>query len=99
MSENTYSAATEGVSEVAQQIRENVLATVKQGQQITLEAAEAWSKVVSGLPTPPAPSYAPAPKDVEAVTAYAFDFAGELLAAQREFALRLTSTLLAARAA
>ena len=78
---------------LAQQIREQLVSTVKQGQQMSVDAAQTWVKAVSVLPAPrPArvPGI-PAVPDVEEATKYAFDVAADLLVAQRDFALQLAS--------
>jgi hypothetical protein len=75
---------------LAQQIREQLVSTVKQGQQMSVDAAQTWVKAVSVLPIPDLPAI-PAVPGVEAATKYAFDVAADLLVAQRDFALQLTS--------
>jgi hypothetical protein len=78
---------------LAQQIREQLVSTVKQGQQMSVDAAQTWVKAVSVLPIPDLPAIPgiPAVPGVEAATKYAFDVAADLLVAQRDFALQLTS--------
>jgi hypothetical protein len=92
---NTKTTATTEVPEVAQKIREQMLSTVKQSQQLLLDAAETWTKALSALPVadlPTIPGVAALP-GAEAVTKFTFDFANDLLKAQREFALQLASVL------
>jgi hypothetical protein len=92
---------TTDLPDIAKQVREQFVSTVKQGQQLTIEAVQAWTKAVSVLPTADLPEVPgmPAAKDVEAVTTYSFDFAADLLAAQREFAMQLTAALAPAKSA
>ena len=81
--------------EIAAQVREQLVSTVKQSQKLTVDAVQAWTKAASVLPTPELPEIpgVPALPGVEAVTAYTFDLAIELLNAQREFALQLATAL------
>jgi hypothetical protein len=91
----TKTTPTTDVPEVAQKIREQMISTVKQSQQMLLEAAETWVKAFSVLPVadlPTIPGLAALP-GAEAVTKFTFDFATDLLKAQREFALQLASVL------
>ena len=84
---------TTEVPEVAQKIREQVLSTLKQSQQLLLDAAETWTKALSALPVadlPTIPGIAALP-GADAITKFTFDFATELLKAQREFALQLSA--------
>jgi len=83
----------------AQKIREQVLSGVKQGQQLSIDAAQGWAKAVSALPVPDLPKIpgVPAVPSLEAATMYSFDLASELLSSQREFALRLTNVLVPAK--
>jgi hypothetical protein len=80
---------------LAQKFREQLVSTVKQGQQPSLDAAQNWVKAVSVLPMMDMPNIPgiPALPGMEAATKYVFDVASDLLSAQREFALRLASTL------
>ena len=82
--------------ELAQQIREQLVSTVKQGQQMSVDAAQTWVKAVSVLPLPDLPAIPgiPAVPGVEAATKYAFDVAADLLVAQRDFALQLASVFI-----
>lgn len=85
------------VPEIAQQLREQLLSTVKQGQQLSVDAVQTWVKAVSALPVPELPRVPGAPSTtsagVEAATVYGFDVAADLLGAQRDFALRMTKAL------
>ncbi|HTC70799.1 MAG TPA: hypothetical protein VK662_14610 [Acidothermaceae bacterium] len=87
--------------EIAAQVREQLVSTVKQGQKLTVDAVQAWSKAASALPVPELPQIpgvASLP-GVEAITAYTFDLAIELLNAQREFAIQLAVALTPTKAA
>jgi hypothetical protein len=96
----TTPKATE-LSDMADQVREQLVSTVKQGQQLTVDAVQAWAKAVSVLPTPELPEIpgVAALPDFEATTKYTFDLAIELLNAQRDFALQLAKSFAMAKAA
>jgi hypothetical protein len=91
----TKSTPTTEVPDVALKIREQMISSVKQSQQMLLDAAETWIKAVSVLPVADLPTIPglPALPGAEAVTKFTFDFATDLLKAQREFALQLASVL------
>ena len=91
----TKTTRTTEMPEIAQKIREQLVSTVQQGQQMSVDAAQTWVKAVSVLPVPDLPSVAgiPAMPDVEAATKYTFDIASDLLNAQREFALQMANVL------
>jgi hypothetical protein len=91
----TKTTPTTEVPDVALKIREQMISTVKQSQQMLLDAAETWIKAVSVLPVADLPTIPglPALPGAEAVTKFTFDFATDLLKAQREFALQLASVL------
>ena len=85
---------TPEIPEIATKAREQLLATVAQGQALTVEAAQGWVKAVSALPIPELPAVPGVPvTTIEAATTYAFDLAGDLLKAQRDFTLELTKVL------
>jgi hypothetical protein len=81
--------------ELAQKIREQLVSTVQQGQQMSIDAAQTWVKAVSVLPVPDLPMVpgVPALPGVEAATKYTFDVATDLLNAQRDFALQMANVL------
>jgi hypothetical protein len=81
--------------ELAQKIREQLVSTVQQGQQMSVDAAQTWVKAVSVLPVPDLPMVpgVPALPGVEAATKYTFDVATDLLNAQRDFALQMANVL------
>ena len=89
---------TSEIPDLAQTIREQLLSTVRQGQQLSVDAAQTWVKAVSVLPVhhlsdlPTVPGV-PAIPGAEAVTRFTFDVAADLLTAQRDFALKLASVL------
>ena len=82
------------VLDATQKLGEQSVSAVKQGQCVALDVARAfagaWSSVPSNLPENPLAAALP---DVPAITAYSFDLASELLAAQKDFAVALTTTL------
>ena len=84
---------------LAQKFREQLLSTVQQGQQMSIDAAQTWVKAVSVLPAVDLPKIPGIPDlpNLEAATKYTFDVAADLLNAQREFALQLTSALTPAK--
>lgn len=80
--------------DAAQKLGEQLVSAVKQSQNLALDAARAfagaWSSVPSNLSEIPNVVALP---DAPTVTAYGFDLAAELLAAQKDFALTLATTL------
>jgi hypothetical protein len=91
----TKTAPTNEMPELAQKIREQLVSTVQQGQQMSIDAAQTWVKAVSVLPVPDLPMVpgVPALPGVEAATKYTFDVATDLLNAQRDFALQMANVL------
>jgi hypothetical protein len=89
------------VPDIAQKFREQLLSTLQQGQQMSLDAAQTWMKAVSVLPPIDLPKIPgiPALPNLEAATTYAFDFAGDLLNAQRDYTMQLTNALVPAKTA
>jgi hypothetical protein len=88
------SATSTDVLDTTRQLGEQCVSAVKQSQSVALDVARAfagaWSSVPSSLPRNPLAAALP---DVPAITAYGFDLAAELLAAQKDFAVTLTTTL------
>ena len=88
------SSTSTDVLDTTQKLGEQLVTAVKQSQSLALDVARAfagaWSSVPSSLPENP---FAAALPDVPAITAYSFDLAAELLAAQKDFAVTLTTTL------
>ena len=97
----TTSKTTTEIPELAQKIREQLLSTVQQAQQLSVDAAQAWVKAVSVLPVPDLPKIPgiPAVPGVETATIFAFDLAADLLKAQREYALQLVNVFATAKSA
>jgi hypothetical protein len=87
--------STKPVPVFAQKVAEQLVSSVKHGQQLTVDAAQAWTKAVSVLPMPDLPKVPgiQAAPDVEAIANYTFDLAADLLKAQREFTLQLANTV------
>ena len=75
------------LSKVAQ---EQILATVKQSQELALSGVELWAKSIAPLAkgTQFATAETPAPKDV---VANSFGFAEQLLASQKAFAEKVVA--------
>jgi len=94
------SSTSTDVLDTTQKFGEQLVSAVKQSQGLALDVARAfagaWSSVPSGLPENPIAAALP---DVPAITAYSFDLAAELLAAQKDFAVTLTTTLTPGKAA
>jgi hypothetical protein len=92
---------TPDISQVAQKMREQLLATVQQGQQLSVDAAQTWVKAVSVIPVPDLPAVPglPTVPGVEAMTSFTFDLAADLLTSQRDFALQLAKVLVPAKSA
>ncbi len=97
----TKTTDTTEIPDLAQKIREQVLSTVRQGQQLSIDAAQTWVKAVSVLPAVDLPAVpgVPALPGVEAVTKFTFDVAADLLTAQRDFALKMASVLVTQKSA
>jgi hypothetical protein len=91
---NAAAFETTQLTELAEKAREQLVSTVKQGQKLTVDAAQAWTKAAAALPTPDLPKIpgVNALPSAEAMTTYTFDLAIELLNAQRDFALQLAGT-------
>jgi hypothetical protein len=97
----TKTKSATDITKFAEQAREQLLTSVKQFQQLTTDAAQSWVKAVSVFPTADLSAFTdiasvpgvPALPSVEAATKYTFDVVTDLLNAQREFALQLTSVL------
>ena len=92
---------TTQLPDIAEKIREQLLSTVKQGQQLSVDAAQSWVKAVSVLPTPHLPKVPgiPAFPGLEASTTFAFDVATDLLNAQRAYTLQLADIFAPAKSA
>lgn len=95
MATATKTTPTTEMPALAEKIREQLVSTVRQGQQLSVDAAQTWVKVVSVLPVVDLPKVpgVPALPGLEAATKFTFDVAADLLSAQRDFALQLTSVL------
>lgn len=82
------------IPDAVEKFGEQLVSAVKQSQSLALDAARvyaaAWSSVPSHLREIPKSAALP---DVPTVTAYGFDLAAELLAAQKDFAVTLATTL------
>jgi hypothetical protein len=88
--------------EFAEMVRDQVISSVKQTQQLTLDAVETWAgvvgKVIPQLPQLPVSPFLPASSDLSETIGTGFDLAQELLATQRKFAESLLSALVPASA-
>ena len=95
----TKTTTSPEIPELAAKIREQLVSTVQQGQQMSIDAAQTWVKAVSVLPVPDLPAIpgVPAVPGLEAATKYTFDLAADLLSAQRDFALQLANVLVPAK--
>ena len=101
MATATARTTTTELPDFAQKLREQLVSTVQQGQQLSLDAAQTWVKAVSVLPIPDLPAIpgVPAVPGVEAATKYTFDVATDLLNAQRDFAVQLAKVFVPVKSA
>lgn len=78
--------------EYTRKSQEQALDALKQTQEAVVDAMGSWAKAVENaapeIPALPVPKGTP---DVEELIANSFDFAGEILSAQREFTQNLIS--------
>ncbi|MEP7225075.1 MAG: hypothetical protein ABI783_08975 [Actinomycetota bacterium] len=77
--------------ELSKAAQEQVLTTIKQGQEIALTSVELWASTIAPLvkgQQVPVVFETPAPKDV---VANSFGFAEQLLASQKAFAERVVA--------
>jgi hypothetical protein len=101
MTESATSAKTKSngtkAGELSEAMREELVASVKQAQQFTLDALTTWVDVVGKVVPPPlAFPFAPARSEVLEGFGTAFDMAQELLTMQRKFASELIDVLVPA---
>jgi len=91
----TPTASPTEMPALAQKMREQLISTLQQSQQLSIDAAQTWVKAVSVLPAMDLPKMPglPAMPGLETATLFAFDVAADLLNAQREYALQLTHAL------
>ena len=91
---NKSSTTPTDIPDAAQKLGEQLVSAVKQSQGLALDAARAYAKAWSSMPSQLSeiPTVVALP-DAPTVTAYGFDLAAELLAAQKDFALTLATTL------
>jgi hypothetical protein len=75
-------------ADYAMTAKEQFMGALKQSQQVTLGLAQALADQAKTLPDLPVPMI-----DVNEGMTFAFDFASELLSAQRDFAVQLLGTL------
>lgn len=76
------------IADIAGQMREQWLTSLKQSQELALGAAKGIADLVKSVPLPEIPASMPTPAFGDAMT-FAFDLATETLASQREFAVQL----------
>ena len=87
------SKPTVDVLDATQKFGEQLVSTVKQTQSLVLDAARAFAGALPSAPSGLSDNLGfVALPDVQAVTAYSFDLAAELLAAQKDFAVTLVGT-------
>jgi len=81
-------------AEFSEAIRDEVIASVKQAQQFTLDAVTTWADVFSkAVPELPVLPFVPARGEVDEGLGTVFGMAEELLASQRKFAADLVNVL------
>ncbi len=74
-------------TEYAQTAQEQTLKTVKQGQQVIVEAIRAWANAVEkAIPETPTSPYADELPNQREIVKTSFSFAEQLLKSQKEFA-------------
>jgi hypothetical protein len=84
-------------AELSAAIRDEVVASVKQAQQFTLDAVSTWVDLVGKVVTdPPVVPFAPARSEIVESVGSVFEFTEELLATQRKFAVDLANLLVTA---
>jgi hypothetical protein len=90
-------ASATKTAEFAAAVRDEVLASVKQAQQFTLDAVTTWSDVI-GKVVPELPVLPFVPERAAVVDSFGavFEMAEELLASQRKFATDLVGALVPA---
>ena len=98
---STSSTSPTETADLAQKIHEQLISTVKQGQKLTVDAAQTWAKAVSALPVRDLPKVpgGPALPSVAAATKYTFDVAADLLTAQRDFTVQLAKVFVPEKSA
>lgn len=81
------------VLDAAQKVGDQLVSAVKQSQSLALDVARAFADALPPVPSrlSEAPTVVGVP-DVPAVTAYGYDLAAALLAAQKDFAVTLAKT-------
>jgi hypothetical protein len=91
----TTKTPTTEIPEIVTKSGDQFLSALKQYQQAAVDATNTLAKAVSVFPIAELPTVPglPTVPSAKALTTYAFDFTTELLKAQREFALQLTSAL------
>jgi hypothetical protein len=79
-------------SEYAQQAQEQTLNAIRQSQQAVVEVVHAWAQAAEkAVPETPSIPYADELPSAKEVIQSSFDFAEQLLKAQREFAENLVA--------
>jgi hypothetical protein len=78
---------------ITRQARDQLVSTIQQGQQASVDAAQTWAEALSVFPVRRVPMLAgflafPL-QSAEAITRFYFDVAADLLNAQREYVLQL----------
>jgi hypothetical protein len=91
----TTKTPTTEIPEIVTKSGDQFLSALKQYQQAAVDATNTLAKAVSVFPIAELPTVPglPTVPSAKALATYAFDFTTELLKAQREFALQLTSAL------
>jgi hypothetical protein len=76
---------------ITQELQEQVLDTVRKGQENLVEAVKVWADAAHQItpPLPNLPKYVDALPKPDALVAEGYDFAANILANQREFAENL----------
>jgi len=87
--------------ELAEKMREQLVESVRKGQQLAVDAAKTWVDATSAVAPPNLPKLPGSlyPLQLATVTTFPFNLAADLLDTQRKFAVQLTSVLVAAKSA
>ena len=95
MTAQSTKSATTDIPSIAHKFADQLVTSVKEGQQLTVDATAKLTKAVSALPLPELPTLAgvPASPDLKALSTFSFDLAATLLQAQREFTLSMLTTM------
>lgn len=93
MTAQSTKSATTDIPSIAHKFADQLVTSVKEGQQLTVDATAKLTKAVSALPELPTLAGVPTSPDLKALSTFSFDLAATLLQAQREFTLSMLTTM------